>query len=303
MAVPVTITVVDDVGADRPAVEALDRRATTADGRSPLNEAAQLHLRHPRPGIRHLLARRSSEQSPDARRDIVGYAQLESGDAADTAQLVVDPDHRRQGIGRALLDALIAASPRPVQLWAMGDTAAAAALAEAAGLRRVRGLAVMLRPLTAEVPVRPLPDGVTLRTFIPGHDEDAWLALNARAFASHPEQGRITRSDLDERMAEDWFDPAGFLLAERDGRLIGFHWTKRHPDRLGEVYVLGVDPDAGGGGIGATLLFAGLRHLQEQGDTAVQLYVESDHTVALRLYTAAGFVEDHRDVLYGTGGR
>ena len=57
----------------------------------------------------------------------------------------------------------------------------------------------------------------------------------------------MTRADLDERMAEPWFDPAGFFLAERDGELLGFHWTKVHPDpALGEVYVVGHRPGRAG---------------------------------------------------------
>ena len=131
-----------------------------------------------------------------------------------------------------------------------------------------------------------------------GFDEADWLAVNARAFADHPEQGRITRADLDERMAEPWFDPAGFLIGERDGRMIGFHWTKEHPGGLGEVYVLGVDPEAGRGGVGRALLLAGLRHLRTEGDTEVELYVEADHAGPVALYTRAGFEIRGRDVLY-----
>src|SRR5690606_10535850 len=116
-----------------------------------------------------------------------------------------------------------------------------------------------------------LPAGVRLRPFRPGADEPAWRSLNARAFADHPEQGRWTLADLRLRMAEPWFDPAGFLLAERetDGRLLGFHWTKVHakdpsstggePAPIGEVYVLGVDPQAQGLGLGRALTLAGLR--------------------------------------------
>jgi mycothiol synthase len=156
----------------------------------------------------------------------------------------------------------------------------------------------MTRVLDDDLPEPAPPAGVMIRSFRPGADEDAWLAVNARAFADHPEQGRITSADLAERMAESWFDPAGFLLAERDGRVIGFHWTKEHGAGLGEVYVLGVDPDAAGGGLGKALLYAGLRHLRNAGDTEVELYVESDHPTALGLYRGAGFVERTRDVLY-----
>ena len=137
-----------------------------------------------------------------------------------------------------------------------------------------------------------------MSAFRPGTDEDAWLHVNARAFAAHPEQGSLTADDLAQRMAEPWFDPSGFFLAEAGPTLLGFHWTKRHPGGLGEVYVLGVDPDAGGGGLGKALLDTGLAHLQRQGDTGVELYVEGDHERAVALYVGRGFTRASRDVMY-----
>ncbi len=295
MPAAIMIEIVEDVGAGREWVEQLAAAAASADGTFPLNEAAMLALRRPRPDVRHLLARADDQ--------LVGYAQLQQDeDVLATGQLVVSPAARRRGVARALLDRLLSLSGGRLQLWAMGDSAAAAALAARAGLDRVRGLSIMTRPLDDDLPVAEPPAGVTIRSFRTGQDEDAWLAVNARAFAHHPEQGRITRADLAERMAEPWFDPAGFLLAERGGRLIGFHWTKQHPDRLGEVYVIGVDPDAGGGGVGKALLAAGLRYLRSQGNSEVELYVESDHRTAIGLYAGAGFRERSRDVLYRTRG-
>ena len=278
---------------ERQAVRRLADRAARQDGAYALNEAAVLHLGHPRPGVTHLLARH-----PDG---LAGYAQLGTDDGAVTvAHLVVDPDHRRQGIGRRLLDTLVELAATPVQIWAPGNSPAAQALAAAAGFQARRELLIMKREL-GRVPLRraPVPDGITIRTFRPGtDDEGAWLRVNAEAFADHPEQGRISAEDLAERMAEPWFDPDGFFVALQDSTMVGFHWTKQHGDHLGEVYVLGVVPTAAGEGLGKALLKVGLQHLEQQGNTTVELYVEADHPDAVGLYRAYGFRLADRDVMY-----
>jgi len=274
------------------AVRLLVDAAAALDGFAALNEAGLLHLLHQRAGVQHVLALQ------DPGDELVGYGQVETGPAASTGQLVAAPHARRRGVGTALLGTLLRQAPSRLQVWAVGDTAAAQALALRAGLLRSRELLVMARPLTDPLPPPRLPDGVTVRAFVPGQDEQRWLTVNARAFASHPEQGSLTEEDLAERMAEPWFDPAGFLLAEAGTRLLGFHWTKQHPDHLGEVYVLGVDPTAGGRGLGKALLDTGLRHLQAQGNTAVELYVEADHEHAVGLYRGRGFTTASRDVMY-----
>jgi mycothiol synthase len=110
-------------------------------------------------------------------------------------------------------------------------------------------------------------------------------------------------------MAERWFDPAGFLLAERvaDGSLVGFHWTKVHGaaptkehghEPIGEVYVLGVDPAARGGGLGVALTLAGLRHLQARGLRTAMLYVDESNPGAVALYRKLGFTIWSTDVAY-----
>jgi mycothiol synthase len=278
---------------DTALVEALVTAASLRDGFSALNEAALLHLRHPRPEVSHLLARTDR---------LVGYAQLDqtsgSGGPASVGQLVVHPDHREVGVGAYLLAELLRLSGSRLQIWAMGNRPAAQALAGRAGLVVGRELLVMTRSLADPVPLAPLPAGVTVRTFVVGQDEQAWLGVNARAFAEHPEQGQLTRDDLEERLAEPWFDAQGFFLAERDSALVGFHWTKQHAGQLGEVYVLGVDPHAGGAGLGKALLSRGLTHLRERGLSTVELYVEADHERAVNLYTRYGFAVSSRDVMY-----
>ncbi len=150
-----------------------------------------------------------------------------------------------------------------------------------------------------------MPEGVRVRTFAPGRDDEAWLGVNSRAFAHHPEQGRWTAQDLRLRFAEPWFDPAGFLLAvdPDDGHLLGFHWTKVHPadggePAIGEIYVLGVDPGGHRRGLGAALSVAGLRHLAGQGLTEAMLYVDESNTAAVALYRRLGFEVFSTDVSY-----
>ena len=208
----------EEIGAILTVVE----EATRADGTPPLNEAALLHLRRGYGAIEHLIAKGDGQ--------IVGYAQRQDG-AVPTGQLVVSPVHRDQGIGTALLDGLIGRGP--VQVLAVGNRLAAQALARSHGMQPRRTLLIMERSLEDPVPESAAPDGVIIRTFRPGADEDDWIAVNARAFADHPEQGRITRRDLDDRLAESWFDPAGFFVAISAGRMVGFHWTKQHDRSTG----------------------------------------------------------------------
>jgi mycothiol synthase len=274
----------------RKQVERLLVAARAKDGFEPLNEAASLRLRHPDPATRHLCAVESGQ--------VVGYAQLDPGPAISTGFLVVDPEHRRRGIGVRLAQALAEQSTTPLQLWAPGDTVAAQALAARVGLVAARTLLVMTRQLDDELPEPRLPAGVTIRTFQPDQDEPAWLAVNAEAFAGHPEQGRMSGADLAARMAEPWFDPAGFFVALRGEAMVGFHWTKQHGGGLGEVYVLGVSPAAARLGLGKALLLTGLEYLRRQGNTVAELYVEADNPDAVGLYRDYGFTTVSRDVMY-----
>jgi mycothiol synthase len=282
----------------------LAEAARQADGVSALSEHALLHVRHG-----------SAEQARDLvltdDGTVVGYAHLDTGapgaDEDMSGELVVRPSYRRRGFGTALVTTLIEGmGGHGLRLWAHGDLPAAAALAQSTGFTRVRALwqmRISLADLDPAVGNPVFPAGVTVRTFRPGEDEEDWLGVNRRAFAHHPEQGSWIRQDLELREAEPWFDPAGFFLAERDGRLIGFHWTKVHPAEgnappVGEVYVVGVDPGQQGGGLGRALTLAGIAHLRDRGLGQVMLYVDEDNTPAVRMYTSLGFSRWHVDVMY-----
>ncbi len=303
--------------ATRVGIAELAVAAAQVDGREPFTEQTRL-----------LLAAASPDSTHAVRRDeagrVVGYGQR---DAAGTAELAVHPDARRSGHGRALLAALD--SP-DLRIWSHGGGPAVAALAAASKMTAVRELWRMRRPLPLDVagdppgPV-PLPAGVHVRTFVVGQDEEAWLALNAAAFAGHGEQGRLTRADLDARIAADWFAADGFFLAERPAddshqgvsrpggrspresgeanRLVGFHWTKVHPasgdePAAGEIYVLGVDPGEHGGGLGRALSRIGLRHLAGLGLASVLLYVDAHNAAAVAVYRRLGFRTEAVSVMF-----
>ncbi|MFC4060451.1 mycothiol synthase [Planomonospora corallina] len=287
------------------AVLALVEAATAADGVRPLDEHVMIHLRHGgENGARDVLLYAGGE--------LAGYAHVDPGTPGDPGdpgedpggELVVHPAFRKQGHGRRLLRAVLEETGGRLRLWAHGGHPGAEALAHAEGLEKVRELWQMRRPLAEPIPDFTLPEGVRLRAFDPESDAEAWVALNARAFAHHPEQGAWTLADLRQREREPWFDPAGFFLAVRGDRPVGFHWTKVHAageqgdEPVGEVYVVGVDPGEQGAGLGRSLTLAGLAHLRSLGLSEVMLYVDESNTWAVRLYRGLGFTRSGMDVMY-----
>lgn len=331
-------------------VLAAAQAAESTDAAPPLNDEQLMALQHPGglpadAEVTHFPMRQAVDRD-DATGDLVGYGQLiEQGlSPADrdrpTGTLFVHPDHRRQGLGRALVARMHEATAGNVHLWAPNDSAAAQRLARAAHMVPVRELLVMGRSLEEPLPRAPVPAGLKIRNFVISRDQPGFLEVNARAFADHPEQGRLGAAGLRTKIREPWFDRSGFLLAvdpsvapsfatgapageyvtgdddgddedgatvvpglTKDGRIVGFHWTKEHVDedggeRVGEVYVLGVDPDTEGRGLAKALLVRGLARLREHGCRRAILYVEGDHDKAIGLYEKYGFRTVKRDVLY-----
>lgn len=269
--------------------------ATEFDGVAPVGEQVLRELAHDR--TQHLVA-----VDDDGVR---GYLNLSAGDESAMAELVVRPDARRRGIGSAMIHAALAKTDGTNRFWAHGTLEPAQATASALGLTTVRELVQMRRSLDA-ITEPTVPEGVLIRTYAGSDDDAEWLRVNNSAFATHPEQGGWTEVELAERRAEPWFDPEGLFLAfsEQTGQLLGFHWTKVHLDQtgLGEVYVVGVDPAAQGGGLGGVLTAVGIAHLSGKLRAAdhptVMLYVESDNTAALRTYRRLGFSQYSVDTAY-----
>jgi mycothiol synthase len=228
------------------------------------------------------------------------YAQVCRNPAHWAVDVVVrpgDPDERH-ALGVAALRAALAVvggrGGGPVQHWVSAPDEGDARRAAAVGLAPTRDLLQMRRPL----PVEGEPWELDVRPFRPGVDDEAWLAVNARAFAWHPEQGDVDAAGLAARMAEPWFDVEGFLVHDGPDGLDGFCWTKVHADHdppLGEIYVIAVDPERRTPGLGRALTLAGLDHLARRGLRVGMLYVEADNTRAVALYERLGFTVHQLD--------
>jgi mycothiol synthase len=271
-----------------------------------------LHLRHGGSTSVHVIA-----EEPGT-LELLGYAHLDVADAAEgpAAELAVSPGARRCGVGSTLLDEVAQVAegyPGPLRLWAHGNAAAAHELAATRGFDQVRRLWQLRRSLFAPLEDLALPEGVSVRSIDPEADLPAVIEVNRRAFTHLPDQGSWTEVDFRRRMAEAWFDPAGFLIAvDPDERIVGFHWTKTHEhppaadgqqpghshEPLGEVYVVAVDPSAQGIGLGRGLTLAGLHHLRHRGLSAALLYVDAENEAALRLYRSLGFSSWDSDTLF-----
>ena len=181
-----------------------------------------------------------------------------------------------------------------IEYWVHGGADAETVAPRKAGFGAYRDLWQMRCPL----PVGALDFDV--RAFTEA-DLDAFIDVNNRAFDWHPEQGGVTPEAVAKTQSEDWYDPEGFLLHERDGRVVAFCWTKIHHDlkpKMGEIYVIAVDPEFHGLGLGESMTRAGLRWLASQGLRHAMLYVESDNEKAISTYKRIGFSHHHSDIAF-----
>lgn len=273
----------DDV--DVREVEHLIDRVYRADGHRPMDEHRWVDAAHG--GRSEFAGLVLTEEGHD---HLVAYSQVTRGEQSWAIDLVIDPHHRYDALIiaprllGAAVDLIAEAGGGHVHYWVYEPTEAHTRIANLVGLAPGRDLWQM----RVELPLPETTDLVT-RPFVPGQDEEAWLEVNNAAFAWHPEQGGWTLDDVRQREEEPWFDPQGFLLHERDGRLAGFCWTKLHEEPpVGEIYVIAVHPDFAGQGLGRALTVAGLAHLGHRTDTGM-LYVDADNAPAVKLYEALGF--------------
>jgi mycothiol synthase len=276
---------------DLPVLDQLFDLAAECDGHRPIGEHKYLDLIHPDPaGIGGIVA------EVDAR--VVAYVAIGHMPETNTCamELALHPMHRDLETMKTMIgagvDRVRAVCGSVVRIWAFQPHIAA--VLEGMGFTEERELRQLRRLLPPKASADFRPD-VEVEAFVPGRDEGAWLEVNNRAFAGHPENGRWTLEVLEDRMRQPWFDAEGVRMAWIDGDLAGFCWTKRHDNELGEVYVIAVAPGFQGAGLGRALVLEGMRHMSERGLSSVMLYVDADNRAGLALYHRLGFRLDHID--------
>ena len=289
--------------AARASLAELLERAEAADGHPALPEPQRLAVTHPDHAEGTRLVTACRPDGAPAGCALVSPAR----DGSAVLHVVVDPTARDRGedVAAELVRRALREEPagRPLHLWVVRAGPQDDTRAAALGFTPERDLLQMRVPLPLPASVVAATRPVTTRPFVPGRDERAWVATNNRAFADHPEQGGWTIAQLRERMAAEWVDLEGFLVADDpDGPgLVGSCWTKVHRDRspvLGEIYVIAVDPNHHGQGWGRSLTVAGLESLARRGVRHGMLYTDADNAAAVALYRSLGFVVDHVDRSY-----
>ena len=275
----------------------LSADAEAFDRHKALGDHTWLDLVHVgRRGIYGFTARRKASSQ------LLGYAQVSWGNDTWSLEIVVHPMARKSelGVAESLISRCVAEiginGGGHVHVWLPHRNPDLEVSLRQAGFSPGRDLIQLRRTLPLESDLARAE--IQTRPFRVGVDEDAWLEVNNRAFANHPEQGGWTRETLEARQQETWFDPPGFLLHFRGERLAGFCWTKIHADAeppMGEIYVIGVDPAFGGQGLGHKLCVAGLNYIASRHLHVGMLYVDATNENAIAMYTHLGFHPDHMD--------
>lgn len=275
--------------------------AARADGHEPIGEHKFLRLKR---GEDLAVAMLAYEHGT-----LAGYAHTvtygQGSDRRVSCEFVVHPGERRRGVGKLLLAQALAHAEaqhaRRIDVWAYNDSVASSRMAAQFGFTANRKLLHLHRHI-GDLPRVAPPEGAALRAFRAGGDDVAWLALNNRIFAGHPENGSWTLDDLHARMEQLWFNAGDILMLEIGGKLAGFCWLKIEErgaaGRVGEIYIIGTGPEYRGIGLGRYLLSHALGHLGERDTRIAAIYVDESNRAAVSLYEANQFHHHHVDVCY-----
>ncbi len=231
--------------------------------------------------------------------NIVGYLDItpELGIGRVILDCWVHPQHRRKGLGTQLFGY---ATHRAKELGTKvahvniieGNTVAKSVLPRL-GFKFVRRF-VHLRLDMARLGWRDANQAPLQYRHLQRGEEDKLAQIQNRSFADTWGYNPNTVEEIVHRTNLSHSSPGDVLLAYDGDRVIGYCWTRITSEaasgkREGQIFMLGVNPDYQGRGVGKTVLLAGLSYLENKGFETAGLTVDSKNKIARALYRSVGF--------------
>ena len=211
----------------------------------------------------------------------------------------IHPDHRRWGLASKLLGCATHRAKelgvKVVHINVSRDNVVAKSVLSKLGFRLIRRF-LELRLDIAKVRWQDIDQAALHYCHLQRGEEDKLTQIQTRSFAGSWGYNPNTEEEITFCINLSNSSPEDVLLACDRGKVVGYCWTRMTftaeaaPDeKRGQIYMLGVDPDYRGRGVGKGVLLAGLSYLKSKGVQVAELTVDSRNKIACALYRSNGF--------------
>jgi mycothiol synthase len=243
--------------------------------------------------------------------DAVGYvdvtAELDIGRAV--LSFLVHPEHPGEVVAMKLIKSAITRAremgARRVHVNVPGEMVSGRKLLAKMGFRFIRRFLELRLDLSGAHALNMSRAAPRCRRLKRG-EEDKLVQIQNRSFADTWGFNPNTLEEIVYRIGLPGCAPEDIILACDGENVMGYCWTRIYAGRdkvtrgdKGRIYMLGVDPDYRGKGVGKEVLLAGLSYLKSKGVGIVELTVDSKNKAACALYRSAGFQIETMSLWYG----
>ncbi|MFC1955045.1 GNAT family N-acetyltransferase [Chloroflexota bacterium] len=232
--------------------------------------------------------------------NIVGY--MDATPELTIGRVILDcwiqPEHRRRGLAKELLGfAMQHAKKLRVKVAHVNipeDNAVAKGVLSGMGFQCVRRF-LELKLDMAELPRQAIDQDNPGYCHIKRGEADKLTYIQNRSFVDTWGFNPNTIEEITYRTSLSNSSPEDIVLTAENDKVTGYCWTGATDagiatgERKGRIFMIGVDPDYRGMGLGKRVLLAGLAHLNNKGMRVAELTVDSENKAACDLYRSVGF--------------